>query len=388
MKLSRTEIFSYLLALFLVYSTIANFSIYFIGIIPLMGVFVLLCLYGLQIRPSIIAREKSKDTLYFILGWGVTFAISFFVNYAFPRFLVIHGFLVCLFVLSLRNDIQTDVFRKFVWMLTFLLILSATEYIIFILTGKGLLIAHVTRVSQAAQRDFNHYLFNIITPHNVLYRFKGLFAEPGNMGTLCAFLLFATWSKKSMRVPFYVCLACGMMSLSLGFYIFLFIFLVTHVHFNIKNIFAGVVLVAAFLSILGDNFQARLVDRVTGADDVEELDNRTTEIFDRYFERAYYQGDLWLGVGSDKLPSQVNSEGGNAGAKKWIYQYGIIGTILLFIVYNVIYYRRCKKRIGYHDLVFLFVYWICFYKTVPLLNSTLFLTFILIPFINRQTKKL
>ena len=115
MKLSRPEIFSYLLALFLVYSTIANFSIYFIGLFQLMGVFVLLCLYGLQIRPSIIAREKSKDTLYFILGWGFTFAISFFVNYAFPRFLVIYGFLVCLFVLSLRNDIQTDVFRKFVW---------------------------------------------------------------------------------------------------------------------------------------------------------------------------------------------------------------------------------------------------------------------------------
>lgn len=388
MKLSRPVIFSYLLPFFLVYSTIANFSIYFIGLFQLMGVFVLLCLYGLQIRPSIIAREKSKDTLYFILGWGFTFAISIFVNYAFPRFLVIHGFLVCLFILSLRNDIQTDVFRKFVWMLTVLLILSATEYIIYILTGKGLLIAHVTRVTQAAQRDFNHYLFNIITPYNVLYRFKGLFAEPGNMGTLCAFLLFATWSDKSLRVPFYVFLACGMMSLSLGFYIFLSIFLVTHINLNIKAIFGGVVLATAFFYVFGDYFQGRLVNRLTEADDIEELDNRTTAIFDRYFERAYYQDDLWLGVGSDKMPSQVHSEGGNAGLKKWIFQYGIIETFILFIVYNAIYYRRCKKRLVFHDLVFLFVYWICFYKTVPLLNSTLFLTFILIPFINRQTKKL
>lgn len=386
MILSRTEIFSYLLALFLVYSTIANFSIYFIGIIPLMGVFVLLCLYGLQIRPSIIAREKS-NTLYFILGWGFTFAISFFVNYAFPRFLVIHGFLVCLFILSLRNDIQTDVFRKFVWMLTVLLILSATEYIIYILTGKGLLIAHVTRVTQAAQRDFNHFLFNIITPMDVLYRFKGLFPEPGNMGTLCAFLLFATWSDKSMRVPFYVFLACGMMSLSLGFYIFLSIFLVTHINLNIKAIFGGVVLATAFFYVFGDFFQGRLVDRLTEADDIEDLDNRTTAIFNRYFERAYYQDDLWLGVGSDKMPSQVHSEGGNAGAKKWIFQYGIIETFILFIVYNAIYYRRCKKRLGFHDLVFLFVYWLCFYKSVPLLVPTLFLIFNLIPIINKQTKK-
>ena len=388
MKLSRTEIFSYLLALFLVYSTIANFSIYFIGIIPLLGVFGLLYLYGLQIRPSIIAREKSKDTLYFILGWGVTFAISFFVNYAFPRFLIIYGFLVCLFILSLRNDIQTDVFRKFVWMLTFLLILSATEYIIFILTGKGLLIAHVTRVTQAAQRDFNHYLFNIITPMDILYRFKGLFPEPGIMGTLCAFLLFATWDDKSLRFPFYVFLACGMMTLSLGFYVFLSIFLVTHFNLNIKAILGGIVLTAAFFYVFGENFKGRLVDRLTEADNIEELDNRTTAIFDRYFERAYYQGDLWLGVGSDKMPSQVNSEGGNAGLKKWIFQYGIIETFILFIVYNAIYYRRCKKRLGFHDLVFLFVYWLCFYKTVPLLAPTQFFVFTLIPIINRQTKEI
>lgn len=388
MRLSRTAIFSYLLALFLVYSSIANFSIYFIGLIPISGIFVILCLYGLQIRPSIISKGKTNDTLSYIFVWSIIFSISLFVNGAFPRFLMIYNSLVCLFILTLRDDIQIDVYKKFVWLLTFLLILSTVEYIIIILTGKGLIIAHVTRVTQAAQRDFNHYLFNIITPYNILYRFKGLFAEPGNLGTLCAFLLFTTWRNKSMRFPFYVCLACGLMSLSLGFYIFLLIFLITHVNLNIKAIGAGVVLVAAFLYLFGDNFQDRLVDRVTDVDDVEELDNRTTEIFNRYFERAYYQDDLWLGVGSDNMPSEVYSEGGNAGAKKWIFQYGIFGAILVFIVYNVIFYRRCKKRLGYHDLVFLFVYWICFYKTVSFLNPTLFLVFILTPIINRQTNEL
>lgn len=87
------------------------------------------------------------------------------------------------------------------------------------------------------------------------------------------------------------------------------------------------------------------------------------------------------------MPSQVNSEGGNAGAKKWIFQYGIIETFILFIVYNAIYYRRCKKRLGFHDLVFLFVYWLCFYKTVPLLTPTQFFVFTLIPIINKQTEQ-
>lgn len=388
MRLSRTVIFSYLLAIYLVYSTIANYSIYYIGLLPFFGVFLILFFYGMLIRPSIIAKERANDNICFILGWGVVFSISLFINGVLPRFLDIYGFLICLLILCIKIDIQKCVFRKFVWILSILFIISAVEYIIIILTGKGVIIADVTRVTEVKESHFYHYLFNIISVYDILYRFKGLFPEPGDMGTLCAFLLFSTWRIKSMRFPFFVFIVCGMMSLSLAFYVFLFIFLLTNVKPNIKNISVGVVLFAAFLYIFGNYFEGRLVDRLTSVDNVEELDNRTTDTFDHFFYRAYDKGDLWFGVGSDNLPSQVNSDGGNAGAKKWIFQYGIIGFVLIFFIYNAVYYRRCNKRLGYHDIVFLLVFWACFYKSVPFLIPTLFLVYIMMPIINKKTNVL
>ena len=388
MRLSRIDIYTSLLAVYLAYSTIANFSVYYIGVIPKFFIIVLLCICGLIIRPSIIAKERNYNSILFILGWGIIFFISLFINGIFPRALLISGFVICLLILSLKTDIQISVFRKFVWIISILFLLSAIEYITYIVFGKGFIIATVTRVTVARERPFYHYLFNIMYADDILYRFKGLCPEPGNMGTLCAFMLFATWRIKSLRFPFFVFLICGMMSLSLAYYIFLFVFLITSVKPNVKNILIGVVVFAAFIFVFRDYFEGRLVNRLTKVDDVEELDNRTTDTFDRYFNKAFDNDELWFGVGSDNLPPQIyyNNEGGNAGAKKWIYQYGIIGFVIIFYIYNIIYYRRCKKYLCYHDVVFLVVYWACFYKSVVFTTPSLFIIFIMMPFVNKGSK--
>lgn len=387
-KSTRTEIYTYLIAIFLVYSTIANFSVYYIGVIPKFFIIVLLCIYGLLIRPSIIAKERNYNSILFILGWGIIFFISLFINGIFPRALLISGFVICLLILSFKTDIQISVFRKYVWIISIFFLLSAFEYIIFILIGKGVIIATVQRVTLAREGSFYHYLFNIISIHNIIYRFKGLCAEPGDMGTLCAFMLFATWRIKSLRFPFFVFLICGMMSLSLAYYIFLFVFLITSVKPNVKNILIGVAVFTAFIFVFRDYFEGRLINRLTKVDDVEELDNRTTDTFDRYFSKAFDEGELWLGVGSDNLPPQIyyNNEGGNAGAKKWIFQYGIIGFVIIFYIYNIIYYRRCKKHLRYHDIVFLVVYWACFYKSAVFTTSSIFIIFIMMPLLNKGSK--
>lgn len=390
MRLSRTDIFTSLLAVSLVYSTIANFSVYFIGGLPKFIVIVLLCIFGLLIRPSIISKRRSYDSILFIFGWGIIIFISIFINGALPHLLFVSSFVICLFLLSLNVEIQKSTFRKYVWILSILFLLSAIEYIIFIVSGKGVLIATVMRVTDAKEGIFYHYLFNILTVHDVLYRFKGLCAEPGNMGTLCAFLLFATWRIKTLRFPFYVFLVCGLMSLSLAYYIFLTIFLLTNVKPSIKNFVIGLLVFAAFIFVFRDFFEYRIVNRLTEVDDIEELDNRTTEIFDRYFYNAYDKGDLWLGVGSDNLPPQIYSsgEGGNAGAKKWIFQYGIFGFIILFCIYNFVYYQISNKRLNYYDWVFLFVYWICFYKSSVFLMPYIFVIYSMMPIINKKTNAL
>ena len=389
MRVSGTDFYSNLIAVYLAYSTIASFSVYSLGAIPKFIVIVLLCICGLLIRPSIITKNRSNDSLFFILGWGVVFSISLFVNGVFPRALVIFGFVLCLLILSLKIDLQLSVFRKFVWITSILFLLSAIEYIIYIVSGKGMIIATVIRATDAKEGNFYHYLFNIISVNSILPRFKGLCAEPGVMGTLCAFMLFATWRIKTLRFPFFVFLFCGMMTLSLAYYVFLFIFLLTNVKPSVKNVFVGVMVFAAFIFAFKDLFENRIVDRLTAVDNIEELDNRTTDIFDYYFNKAYDEGDLWFGVGSDNLPRQIffYGDGGNAGAKVWIFQYGIIGLVVIFCIYNAIYYQRCNKRLGYHDLVFLFVYWICFYKSAIFTHPSLFIIYAVLPVLNKLGHK-
>ena len=337
MRLSRIDIYTSLLAVYLAYSTIANFSVYYIGLVPTFFIFLLLCSYGILFRSSIINKCRTNDSISFILGWGFIMLTSIVVNGVLPRFRLIYDFIICLFILSLNLEIQKSVFRKYVWFISILFLLSALEYVIYIVTGKGIVIATVKRVTEVKEGMFYHYLFNIITVHDILFRFKGLCSEPGNMGAICAFMLFATWRIKSMKYPFFIFLTCGLISLSLAFYVVLFVFLLTNLKPNFKNITAAVVISGTFLYLFGDNFERKIVDRLTTVDNIEELDNRTTETFDRYFSKAFDDGDLWFGVGSNNLPPKIVrngilGEGGNAGAKKWIFQYGII--ILNFIIHS------------------------------------------------------
>lgn len=386
MRFSRIDILTSLLAVYLTYSTIANYSVYYIGLILTIAIFLLLCFCVILFCPSLINGKRMKNLAFFIFGWGFIMLMSIFVNGIFPRALFVVGFITCMFFLSLNVEALKSIFRKYVWILSLLFLLSAIEYIIYIVSGKGIIVTAVTRVTEARTTYFYHYLFNIITVHDVLYRFKGLCAEPGNMGTLCALMLFATWRIKTLRFPFYVFLVCGLMSLSLAYYIFLTIFLLTNVKPNIKNFVIGLLVFAAFIFVFRDFFEYRIVNRLTEVDDIEELDNRTTEIFDRYFYNAYDKGDLWLGVGSDNLPPQIYSsgEGGNAGAKKWIFQYGIIGLFIIFCIYMILYCRIGNKRLNYYDWVFLFVYWAAFFKGLGLLSAYLFIIYLMMPIINKK----
>jgi len=366
----------------LVYSTIANYSIYYLNILMNSVIILILFFVGYLIRPIVI-NSSNRDVSLFVLGWGVVYSISTIINGAFPSLNQISFLIICSLLLLLDDGFLSLVFRRYVWILSLLFLLSAVEYIVYIITGKGVVVATVTRVTQVKEGDFNHLYFNIISVHNILYRFKGLCSEPGVMGTICAFMLFATWRIKSLRFPFFVFLVCGMMSLSLAYYIFLFIFLFTSIKPNVKNVLIGMVFFAVFILVFKDYFEGRVINRLTEVDDVAELDNRTSDTFEHYFSKAYSEGDLWFGVGPNNVPDQIHNDGGNSGAKVWIFLYGIIGFAVIFYIYNIIYYRRSGKRLVYYDIVFLLVYWACFYKSLILVSPSLFIVYSVMPFLNK-----
>lgn len=383
MEIFRGRIFSYILALYLIYTIIPVFSVYFLGGIA--GGAMLLCLLisGLIITPRIICNKNENKV--FIFGWCLLFLFSILIHSAIPGVKLFLSFVFCCFFLFLKKEIQQEVFAKYTWLLTILLLLSAIEYVIYMTMGRGIILSSVTRSTDYRDTFFFHLLFNVIRTDVAIPRFQGLFVEPGNLGTCCAFMLFATWKMKSMRFPFFVFLFCGMLSMSLAYYVFLLIFLIliTIVKLSEKTLVISSILVIIFLNSFGDLFERKIYDRITEVENVEDLDNRTSESMERAFWKAMESGQIIIGVGIDNIPASLSSDGGSAGAKKWIYQYGIIGLVIVFWIYNLVYYRRCDKKLKYGDWVFLLVFWSCFYKSVPFLVPSLFAVYCIMPELNK-----
>ena len=380
MTWSRSYMFPYMMAIYLVYSIVSSFSVYYVGTYSKIFIVLLLFITAFAVRDKVFSNFTQARI--FFIGWCIVFFMATVINASWPSKPQILSFLFCTFFLSLNNETQLKIFRKYVWLLALLVLLSAVEYIAFSLFRKGFVLTTVTRVQPQGDTNFYHLLFNVIA-QSLVPRFQGLFKEPGNLGTTCAFMLFATWKDKSLKWPFYIFLICGMLSLSLGYYVFLAIFVLTSIKPNVKNVFILIMLSLPVLYMFGDSFERRIIERINNASSLSDLDNRTTYSFDRAFKEAYENGDLWMGVGSRNMPDSISVDGGNAGAKKWIFQYGIISGIIVFYFYYLVYFLRARRKFEYYDLVFLLVFWICFYKSVVFTTPSLFIIYCIMPLLNK-----
>ena len=362
---------------------LANFSVYKLPGIYWICMILLVSSYMICSRTHGVISSRKKEMRIFGMGWALVYLISIIFNFCFPSLSVIFAIIFGMFFLSLNRDIQKNIIYRFVWLLAVILLLSIIEFLLFQLSRKGFVLGQVTRVTDARETYFLHLLFNIVSTDAFIPRFQSLAEEPGLIGTLCGFLLFFTWKVKSMRFPFYVFLFSGIISFSLAYYVILLFFIISCFKFNIRNV--TIVFLVSFLlyQVFKENIDLLILSRVDVENSVD-IDNRTTDVFDYYFEKAYNNGQLWLGVGAGNLPPQITmgESGGNAGAKKWIFQFGIIGFFTIFIVYNIIYRLRKKTAMTSYDWIFLLIFWLSFYQRETILNSYTLLAFLAMPIRN------
>lgn len=363
---------------------LSSFSVYKIPGLGVISVLLLLVAFLFSPRKKMWMSESRREMMLFGIGWACVYSISIFFNFCVPKIVAFLSLLYGILFLCLNKEIQRDIINKFVWALAIILFLSLIEFVVYQTTHVGVVIGHVTRTTDIRSTYFVNLLFNIIRTDNLIQRFQSLADEPGRIGTLCGFLLFFTWKIHSLRFPFYIFLISGILSFSLAFYIFLVVFSFVNFKINMRNVCLLVFVSFASFLIIRNSLELLIISRV---EDTENIDNRTSETFDKYFEKAWKKGDLWFGVGVDNLPKQITmqigniQEHGNAGAKKWIYEYGILSFIIIFIVYNSIYKLRRGKMEGY-DWVFLLVYWMSFYQRASLNAPFELLAFLAMPIIN------
>lgn len=334
-----------------------------------------------------LTRTRSSESFIFMTGILAIYSITTVFNLCPPRLLQLFLLMFAVFFLRLSYELQVRITKCFVWVLAILLACSILEYTIYEATGWGIVLGKATRVTSVRETHFVNLIFNLIGADTHSVRFQSIADEPGRIGTLCGMLLFLTWRVRSFRIPFYVFTVGGIISFSLAFYVLLGVFMVTHFRISLKKLIIGIAVIGSVIYLARDRFEEMIIQRIMAdgeMEDVDDIDNRTTAAFDKYFSIALEKGQLWLGVGVDNLPAQINSEshGGNAGGKKWVFQYGFVALAVLLITFNRVYLRRLRRKPALADYGFLIAYWLSFYQRSDIMPPFFIIVFMAIPIID------
>ena len=357
--MNRIHYFVYLSAFFVIYSLVASFSLYKIHVIDYI-VFLTIFTLFIHINSKKRIVLYTREGFYFLGGWGVVYLISAVTHGEFIGFGYLSFIIFSSVFLSLKFEYQRMIVTAFVWGLSFLLFLSIIEYIFLMVFNQGFLLGNVTRSTILRETYFSHYLFNIVRIDNLIVRFQFLANEPGLIGTLCGMLLFLTWRIEKARIPFYIFMVAGLISFSLAFYVLLALFFIANGKMSISKVVVLLFFAFGTLYLVQEKFNNLILERVMDNDDI---DNRTSDTFEMYFDNSIRTGGIIFGEGTKKYKNVAeSSEGGNAGAKVWIFTYGIISFIIIFMIYNVVYWRKCNKRLHYYDWIFLLAFWFSFYQ--------------------------
>lgn len=371
-----------------IYTLIATFYIPTKGVSYALLFILFLAFYIATPVKGRLTKKGSTESSIFLVGILIVYSITTFFNLCPP--VPMHLFCLMYAVLFLRisYELQVRVIKCFVWVLAILLACSIVEFAIYETTGWGVVLGQTTRVTEVRETYFVNLLFNLIGTNYGEARFRSIADEPGRIGTLCGMLIFLAWRIRSLRIPFIVFVISGIITFSLAFFALLGIFLITHIRISIKKMFIGIAVIGATIYVAYDRFEEMVVLRIMADDgemeDIEAIDNRTTAAFDKYFNQALDNGQLWLGVGVRNLPKQINieSRGGNAGAKRWIFQYGFVALAFLFITFNKVFLRRLRRKPDIKDYSFLIAYWLSFYQRSDVLPPFSIIAFMAIPIID------
>ena len=275
----------------------------------------------------------------------------------------------------LRDDLKRSYLYRFINVLSVILLISLIEYVVIVLFHNGIVLYHNLQRTDTDDvrllQIFNQYLFNLIIQNDLIPRFQSLCEEPGCVGTLCGLLIFPLQRDKKHRFQYIVFIVAGILSMSLAFYALFLLHLLIGRKFTITSCILAAIIVILFY-YFKDSFEEGIILRLQSG----RIDNRLSEDFSYQFDNAWTRGELWL-------PHGQKSGSFGAGAKMWLWKYGIIAFIPLFLSYCYYYYNKVKR---YHSalwpsIIFFVTFWISFYQRHLITNFEYMMVFLVAPII-------
>ena len=305
---------------------------------------VLLCM-GFVVRTRVFSLRKRwvLPALFLLVALVYNVSIKGFLVRAFVFCLIQWGIYVVLF--NLPDTMKGRVVRFTACCMAVICMVSLVAYALFLFAGMSMSPTYtmLEGVQKTEYLNYRFFLLNIRAfAEEAIPRFHAVFLEPGHIAVAASMLLYAQaydmkkWYNKALLVTI-VC------TLSLAGY------LLTAMSFFIKKvlyerqkskvaIWAVLLLVAGFLAWNigleyngGNNlFNEKIIQRLQ-VDDSGNLsgDNRTGDEFEVAYNNLLRSDHVWFG--SDFDASMF--EGGNAGYRVYIYNFGLVGLGLIILVY-------------------------------------------------------
>ncbi len=223
----------------------------------------------------------------------------------------------------------------------------------FILHLLGMPLPH-SQASFGEYYTFDNYRFFLVDHRfnwELIPRFHSIFLEPGHLGMACLTLLYAQagkWNTWRCRVLFLALF----MTFSVAAYLCMVVMLFSVSWMKGKAVIGKILFLGGIFLALGigsmfynrgDNlFNQMIVSRVLLNEDGEmEGNNRTTELFTKEYESTIESGDIIMGNGTEAL---AKFGFGNSGYRVFIYSYGLISVLSLFVLFYGLLHTSTNRR--------------------------------------------
>lgn len=278
-----------------------------------------------------------------LLSIALLFLTLFYVSRRLSFYGYIHTFVIFLnfyTVLSLRRELKIDILKFVGKCYAFIILISLCFYLLNYVVGISLP-SSVVRYNDIEQYTYNNYRF-FLTLHYLefmlLPRFQSVFIEPGHLGMIASFLLYVF--SFDMRKWYNVVLLVGsLLTFSLASYVLIAIGIILKTVTKVKTAVIGLVLFLASGLIVyqvattyngGDNLINNMIVLRLAIEDGELAgNNRTQDDFDQEFNRSIRNPvNLIFGKELDEKFAW-----GNAGYSLFLYMNGLLGLLLVIVLY-------------------------------------------------------
>ena len=306
-----------------------------------------------------IAATRESDTLFQYTNYLAPTIIYIILSYYLLTINGGHigGFLLNLFNVSIffslfivNKDFLLSISTVIAKFMAVLLAISLVGYFLFLFGFPLPSVNDEFAEGLYTYRNYFLFLFNDAAEFDLFPRFHAVFLEPGHLGSACVILLLTQYGqwRKWYNV---ILLIATLITFSLAAYVLLVIAIFLNLWMQNKRVFSKIIIMTSFLATIivasfyynnGNNLLHDLILLRLEVYDGEMVgNNRVTDEFDTEYENYLNSSDIVTGR---DMPKDAF---GNSGYKVFIYENGLIGLILVILLY----FTALKHATNYRFLV-------------------------------------